>query len=513
MVRRSSIVLALLSVLLVAAVPARGARPQARPHDGGTITTRLTFVPDCLDPDKTTIDTAIFSDVLDTLISKDDQGRLSPDLATRWTIGNGGKVITFFLRHGVKFSNGDAFTAQDVKFTLARGLKSPTASSQFGPLKRVKVTNPYTVRLIMSTPYRPLFTNLAGGYGGIMDPAAVRRLGNKTCTDPVGTGPFMIKSVGPGFNPVVLVRNPLHTWNPPWIKNQFGVAHIARLVFKPIVSDSTATSELLTGGVDISQVVADQLPRVKSNANIRLRPLALPHEEYLGFNTARAPFNSVAVRRALAEAVDRKAIMKVAVGSFGTPAYSALPDLLPFYDKRSPSYAVQYNPTAARSVLQANHVTGPYTLLTYDIPASRTAAELMQAELAQVGVTTNVVIKSFADGGSLLSKGNYDLYLGQYGYFDAFILYLFFHSSQEGKGNNFTFYKNPTLDALLTAGNSTYNTQTAGAIYAKVQKLLDTEVVTDPLWNDRYYWGVRTKVKGFWHPGEYEIPYQDLWVQ
>src|SRR5579884_4169714 len=88
-------------------------RAAAAPHYGGTIAIRDDESPDCLDPQKTIFGAsfAVFNEIVDPLITQDSKGRFQPNLATKWSFSHGGKWITFFLRHGVKFSNGDPFTA------------------------------------------------------------------------------------------------------------------------------------------------------------------------------------------------------------------------------------------------------------------------------------------------------------------------------------------------------------------------------------------------------------------
>jgi ABC-type transport system substrate-binding protein len=100
-------------LFLVAPFPAAQAQrqdgAQAVPPSGGTIAVRDIFPPDCLDPQKTVNGASayIFGAVVDTLMSEGPHGKLEPDLALKWKASKGGTVLTFFLRHGVRFSNGD----------------------------------------------------------------------------------------------------------------------------------------------------------------------------------------------------------------------------------------------------------------------------------------------------------------------------------------------------------------------------------------------------------------------
>jgi peptide/nickel transport system substrate-binding protein len=490
----------------------------AAPPSGGVVSVRLFTTLDCLDPQRTTT-----GDVqqlnTDDLVSLDSKGHLQPDLATRWTFSHGGKVITFFLRHGVRFSNGDPLTAGDVQATFDRALdpatKSPVSAGFLGPLKRVKVLNKYKFQLVLSSPSRPLMTNLAAyNYLGILDLKALKQEGAaKFCQYPVGSGPFKIQSVEPGLNAVTLVPNPYHNWEPAWAHNH-GVPYLSKVVFKVVVSNSTAVSLLLSGGLDITDVAGDQLARVQGNASFRLHKIPAQGEAFLGFNTSHAPFDTVAVRKAIAEAIDRNALIKTAENGLAIPAYSPLPSTLPFYDKSAKSYAPQYNPADARRILAANHVTGPFTLLTFNFPDEITAAELIQSELGQVGVKVAIVSKPVADYFGLATKGQFDMNIEYWDDVDPDILYLAFNSSQEASGGqNITFYKNETLDSLLEQGRTSLKPAAAAKAYAGVQRFMNQNVIIDPLWTPITVDAVRSRVGG-WHTDVAgDILYADMYVR
>ena len=491
---------------------------------GGTLRFRAEGPPDCLDPAKSAgnISDLETQAILDPLVMETSKGQIVPDLATSWQYSNGGKVITFKLRHGVKFSNGHPFNAAAVKWSLERVIDPKTASPNtglIGPLKTVKVINAYTVRVIMKTVFRPLMVGLAGGYLAIMDPIAMKKEGKNTCQMIIGTGPFKIQSIGPAYNPITLVRNPYHTWETPFAVNR-GKAYLDRIVFKPIVSDETTVSSLLSGGLDLAKFSGPQLNRVQSNKKIKLFKLLVQGENYMVYNSAHKPLNDPAVRRAIAEAIDRTALIKAVVNGLGIPALTSIPSTMKWYDKSAPSYAIKYNPTDAQKVLSAHHVTGPLTFLTGKTPTGAAEAELIQAELGQVGIKVKIVQNS-DQFTSISEKGQFDLEAGLWTYTDPDILFDFFHSSQEANGGyNFTFVKGSTaktLDKYIIAGRTTNNLAKAKAAYANAQRFMDQQAIIDPLWTDENIDGYSTKVHGlrnnFFSGGEPITPvWQDIWL-
>lgn len=510
----------LAAVLTTGADAQRAARLTAKPGYGGTIS-RPDGQADCLDPQKTGLQAsyAVFANVVDTLVALDRRGHPKPNLALRWKVAKGGTQITFFLRHGVKFSNGDPFTAQDVKYTFDRAVnpatKSPATAGQLDAVASTTVVNKYTVRLSLKTPSRPLFTNLGTAYTGIIDRKAVQKEGDTGfCQKPVGTGPYKVVSTGTAFDTVTLALNRYHTWESPIYSNR-GRPYVSKLVYRYLASDATIASELLSGQLDMAGVPGTQLSRVKGNSSIRLVYAKPQSENFLGFNTTSPPFNKVEVRKAVAEAIDRTAIIKSAANGLGKPQYSPLSSGIPYYDKKAKQYLPKLNTGDARSIISANNATGPYTLIVpAGIPTLATTAELIQAELAGVGMTVNVVTKPIGDYLSLAAKGQFDMNLLTYGYNDPDILYLLFDSANgKGAGLNFTNYVNPTLDGDLVKGRTTLNTKKAAKYYNAVQRLMNKQVVIVPLYADTAPTGVRKRVKGCCDPNP-NAPYPSVeyWV-
>jgi len=508
---------ALCAMMAAPAAQARtAARPTTAPRAGGSIA--ITFpsgTPDCLDPQKTALSASynIFSSVVDALFSIDDKGRIRPYLAMGYSYNAAGTALTVSLRHGVRFSNGDPFDATAVKYTFDRGTnpatKSPSTGTFLSALKATQVVDPYTVRLVLNTPYRPLLTQLANAYEGILDPKAP-----PTCQNVVGTGPFKIGNVGAGYNTVTVVRNPGHTFEPPWAHNQ-GAAYLDKITFRAIASDATRVSELLSGGVDISDITGSQLGRVRGNAGIMQHRIAGQGSAWLGYNIAHAPFDRVDVRRAVAQAIDRNALVTGAFGGLAVPSYSMVGTALPFYDKAAPTYAPLYDVAAAQKALAGtNAAHGRYTLLVPAVPPYTQAGELVQAELAQVGLNVTIVTKPIGEFISVAAKGQYDLLLLSYVYPDPDVLYNFLHSSQgKGAGLNFTGYKSATLDGLLVKGRTATDQGQAAAAYAQLQRYIDTNVIVDPLVSSVYLFGTRSRVQGWHVSSDTDILYQDLSVK
>jgi peptide/nickel transport system substrate-binding protein len=490
-------------------------------RQGGSISIRTIGPNDCMNPQLSTtnVTNQIAVATLDPLITADQKGKPSPDLATSWKLANGGKTLTFFLRHGVRFSNGDPFDATSVKWNYEHVLnpksKSPD-TGMLGPIKAVKVLNKYTVQLVMKAPFRPLFTGLEGFYLGMVDPKTTAKLGSKECSTVVGTGPYKVKSIGPAFNPIVLVRNPYHTWASPWQFNH-GPGYLDQVTFKPILSDSTAISELLSGGVQISEVAPSQYSRVKGNKNITIRKYPDEGLYYLQYNFAHSPFTDPNVRRGIAEALDRSALIRAAAGGLAQPAYSEVAATVPDYDPQSPKYAPSYDPADAKNRLKGVKLP-TLTLLTFNDPTSTTSGELIQAELAQIGVNVTVQPHSVADTIALLNEGRYDLALGYQSYDDPDMMYLNLipgPTNQPWPSSMATILA--TVTRYLTIARQSSNPAVVRRNYITAQRYANGLTLKDPLFTPFDLFGISNHAHG-WHANLFTLGYtvepviQDLWV-
>jgi len=223
-VAASAVILTALTA--AASAPAALAQHQPRtltsPASGGTINYRDGNIPTCIDPliAPTSAEGLADYPTFDNLVLLDGRGAARPDLATSWSFSHGGRWMTFQLRHGVTFSNGDPFDASVVKFNLQRVLgpvgQTAGMSSFLGPLRSVTVDSKYQVTLVFATPFRPALPNLANDSLGIVDPIALKQEGaTKFCQNPIGTGPFKIQTYASGGTQITLVKNPLHTWETP----------------------------------------------------------------------------------------------------------------------------------------------------------------------------------------------------------------------------------------------------------------------------------------------------------
>jgi peptide/nickel transport system substrate-binding protein len=307
---------------------------------------------------------------------------LKPMLALRWENPNP-TTWRFHLRRGVKFHNGDALTAEDVKFTVDTQLanKGSSINAYLGPTEGARVIDPQTVEITTKTPFPPLLFNLTRMH---ILPRAYEKLGaDAFAARPIGSGPYRFVEWQRGQR-IVLDVNPDY-WG--------GQATPKRLVFRPIVDPSTRAAELRAGGVDI--VSNPPIAQVKELSTGDTTILTVPGARVIAYpmNTLQKPLNDVRVRRALNYAVDRETIVKSLLQGFGRATGQPFSSGWLGYDPEIKPYP--YDPARARKLLsEAGHPSGfevTWNISAGAFIADKEIAEAAAAMLGQVGVRARLV--------------------------------------------------------------------------------------------------------------------------
>ena len=171
-----------------------------------------------------------------------------------------------------------ALTADDVKFTLERGLESPNISHIVGAISEVVVVDEHTVRIVTGSPFAPLLTHLAHPAAAILNEKAVTDGGEDYGLNPVGTGPYKFVSWTTGDS-IVLVENEDYWGDAPKIPN---------VTFKAVTDNSVRTIQLETGELDIAfDIQPSDVTRVENDDNLVLERDANLSTTYIGFNAVK----------------------------------------------------------------------------------------------------------------------------------------------------------------------------------------------------------------------------------
>jgi len=430
----------------------------------------------------------------DKLLFTDEKGTLIPELATSWQWTNP-TTLRFQLRRGVKFHNGETFTAASVKYTLestiAPDFKSPHKSF-LSVIESVQVVDDYTVDIKTKTPARPLLRNLT--YTFMLPAKAGAAMGKELATKAVGAGPYKLVEYLPGQRVVMERFDGYWGAKPP----------TRRLTFRIIPEDGTRLATLQAGEVAfVNNVPFDQVRRIDADPNLKV--LVNPGDRiiFLAFRYDKEPFTNRDVRMAINHAIDREAIVKHILGGRGQVANAPIGPTIFGYHAMKP---YEYNPEEARKLLaRAGYGQGLKIKLggtNGRNPMDKQVAETIVGQLAKVGINAELDAPEWGTFYSSFTGGKYDAALLGWGAASGepdFILTLHFDSRY-----SLNKYKNEKVDALLERARREFDPEAAKRIYAEAQELIWADAPWAPLYFQPTVSGVSDKLQGFIpYPSEY----------
>lgn len=415
------------------------------------------------------------------LIRYNDAFEPEPWLAERWEL-EGDTAVTFTLRDDVTWHDGEPVTAADVKFTFDRA-KAPETGSLIGAvyLGRVasaEVLDAHTIRFAFTEPHAQALEDFwwAPVPEHLLGDVAPSQLANAPYNRaPVGSGPFRFGEWRANDR-LMLVPNEA-------FPEALGGPAASRVVFRVVPEPATLLTELLTGGVQVDNAVEpDQTAAVEDAASLTLHSYPGNTFYYLGWNTQRRPFDQAAVRRAMTVAINRREIIDALLEGYGSMATSTIPPWHPYAPDVEP---MRHDPGRARALLTGagwvdrdgdgirEDTAGTplsFTLMTSERPLNRAIVEVVQNQLAVVGVDVEIRVLEFQTMLSLHRARDFDAVLSNW-VLDNFQVaaapYALFHSSQaavEG-GANRSSVRSPRLDSLIEAGAAATDPAEARAIW------------------------------------------------
>lgn len=475
--RRRAIIGGLTAVTLTLAACSSSA-PKASSPQTAQNTNRTLVIGSAVAPpglDITSSPAASIAEVLDYnvyqhLVQISPTGQLIPVLASSWTVTNGGRTYAFALRAGVKFSNGDAFTAADVVYSMNRAVAPasvyPHKASLASVLQSVTAVTRTQVQVVLKTPDWGLLDTLATtAVGVILDPNAVSTI----ATQPVGTGPFEFSNVVPNYS-ATLTRNPSY-WGP--------AARVANVTWRYFSNSTAENSALRTGEIDVidSEPSANAIDPFQGNPNYQVISGPTAGKVDLVLNNAYGPLQNVLVRQAISYATNKQALIAAAAPGPAKPLGSEAVPMNPYYLNLASVYP--YDPVKARALLaQAGYPNGfsiNLVLPPYDY--AQVSGPLVVSELKAVGI--NVTLSNIQWPlwlSTVLAQGEYQMTLVNFAAFNTVTNFenpkYFFH------------YTGSTAVAKLIATADAQPTQTAWIKGMHgVLRQITKDAVVDWLWN------------------------------
>lgn len=490
------------------------------PVQGGTITYAHVQEPPCIFGGW--IQQAYISrQVLDALVTEDEDGSVKPWLATEWTTSPDGLTYNFTLKDNVKFADGTPLDAAAVAYNFDQfenGGLNPTAKVSIDPYyKSAEAIDPTHVAIHLNEPY-PEFLRLIGqGYFGIQSPTALQtRSTQENCEKPIGSGAFTVDSWEKGQQ-VVFKRNADYTSWPATAKHQ-GPAYVDQVNWKFVPDGTSRYASLTTGQADVAyEIPTVQWKNAQSQFENTIRYITPGKPVSFAMNTAKGPFTDKLVRQAFAYAADRKSAVEA--GFHGVLPYEPNPAV----SQSTPGYLegdpYPYNPDKAAELLTqagwTKDANGTYTKdgttlnvkLVYAAgavitPEGATVLQALQEQWKQAGFDVTLVPATMAEtfGGKYSGPDAYDANPSYWTSPSPAILGIVWRESTPDKpnGSNTSFYNNAELTALIDKANTNTDTNAGFVEYKQAQKAIEDDAAGVGLYTQNTLIAVSNRLHDFW---------------
>ena len=419
--------------------------------------------------------------IFETLTKINPDGSVSPLLAESWEISPDLRTYTFRLRKGVKFQNGEAFNAQTAKFSFVRaGAEKSTNKDKrtFATMEVVQAVDDHTL-VIVNKELDPDFLFLMGQATAIMvEPKSA----DTNATKPVGTGPFTLDNWVKGSSVS------LKKWD--GYRNAAAIK-LKRASFRFISDPAAQVAALLAGDIDaFPRVTPRSVPQFKDNPRYQVQVSGSRAKTILAMNNKKKPLDDVRVRRAIAAAIDRKAVIQGAGDGYGAPIGSHyVPGSVGYVDTTGVN---PYNPEKAKALLKEAGVTNLELTITLPPPPyARQGGEVIAAMLAKVGINAKLQNVEWAQWLSgVYGNKNYDLTI--ISHVEPFDMGNF------AKPDYYWNYQSPKFNDLYNKYKNSPRAQDRTKLMADIQKLLAEDCVHGFLYQPQWVTVANKGVRGLW---------------
>ena len=437
-----------------------------KPIYGGSITIAQGVEPPGLDPTTATsavIPRVVYSNILEGLVKIDRNGKIAPALVRDFKISKDGKEYTFILKKGVKFHDGKPFDAEDVKFTFERLMDPKTATAHpeyYKDIDSVQVVDSHTVKIKMKNVNSMFLFNLARPDSIIVNKQAVDRLKSA----PIGTGPFKFVEWVRGDHITLAKFDDYH---------RKGIPYLDKVTFNFIGDPSAQIASLKAGDIDV--IAYDVSPEnallLEKDPKFKVLNGYTTTKVILSTNNSRKPFNDVRIRRAMAHAIDRTALIKGAMSGYGVSIGSHMDPGNPYYIDLTPYYP--YNPEKAKQLLkEAGYADGFEAVIK--LPEryvyARRSGEIIADMFSQVGIRLKIELTEWGQWIDRVFK-NADYDLTVIGHAEPFDINIY------AKPTYYFRYDSPKFQETLKKAEMEADPKIRKEFYIACQKIITEDAV------------------------------------
>lgn len=446
-----------------------------------------------LDPHKQTAFSSLrlLELIYEPLVRLDAELKIVPAIAKSWHFSADGKELTFKLDPKAKFQNGAAVTPADVKASFERILDEKTGAANranYLSIASIETPDAETVIFKLSQPDAPILTAMTDTNSSIVPATeiAAGTIGTKA----VGSGPFKLERWDPNAKEVLAA-------NKDWAGGATGVEGIEISV----LPDETAIlAAMRTGQIDFAllndPLIATLVPK-EPKLQLNRAPVLAYH--VLQLNPARKPMNELAVRQAISCAVDRQAVLDTA--SLGEGKVTG-PLTMPFFASDPNSlFCYKRDVEKAKKLMADAGMTGGFTATviaaTGEPPTAAAEAQVLQAQLAEIGVKLDIKMMELNVYVDTWLKGDFDMAIAlNGGRPDPYTMYNRYWT-KNGNLQKVSNFADDTLDALLQKGRVETDPDKRKAIFAEFEKDIAEKSPWVWLYTSYGYTAQQKNVQGF----------------
>ena len=445
----------------------------------------MTLEPTGLDPTAvaaSAIAEIVHYNIFDTLTKINQDGTVSPLLAESWEVSPDLKTYTFKLRKGVKFQNGEVFNAAAVKFSFERAAAEKSTNKDkrtFSGMESVAAIDDHTV-VVLNKSLDPDFLFLMGQATAIIvEPKSA----DTNATKPVGTGPYQLTNWSRGSSIA------LSQW--AGYRSASSVK-IRKVTFRFISDPAAQVAALLAGDIDaFPRVTPRSVAQFKSNPKFQVVVSGSRAKTILAINNKKKPLDDVRVRRAIAAAIDRKAVIEGAGDGYGTPIGSHyVPGAFGYVDTTGIN---PFNIEKAKALLAEAGIKTPLelSLKLPPPPYARQGGEVIAAQLAKIGIIAKIENVEWAQwlSGTFTNK-NYDLTI--ISHVEPFDL------GNYAKPGYYWGYESPQFNTLFDKIQNAPRAADRAKLLGDAQRMLANEAVNAYLYQPQWITVANKNLKGLW---------------
>ncbi len=449
------------------------------------ITVALQLEPPHLDPTSAAagaIDSVLYSNVFEGLTRFASDGAIVPGLAKSWDISEDGLTYTFHLNSGVTFHDGSAMDAEDVKFSLDRARAEDSTNAQkalYTGITDITVMDAHTVKITLDAPNGSFLFNLAWGDAVIVAPESIENIK----TMPIGTGAFTFTNWVQG-DKIELSRNDAYWGAAPALETA---------TFKFISDPTAAFAATMAQDVDafVGFPAPENLPQFDADPRFQVLRGSSEGETILSTNNKMPPLDNVKVRKAIAHAIDRQAIIDGAMFGLGTPIGTHFAPHHPDYVDLTGNSS--FDPELSKKLLaEAGFADGFTTTLKLPPPSyARRGGEIVAAQLRAVGIETEITNLEWAQWLEQVFRGK-DFGLTIISHTEPFDIGIY------ARPDYYFQYGKPEFQSVMEALNAATKPAERTALLAVAQTMISEDYVNGYLFQLAFPTVADARLQGLW---------------